>query len=307
MKSLIDKANVLAEALPYMQRFKNAIIVIKFGGSTMENDEVIDRTMRDIVLLETIGLRPVVVHGGGKAISARLKQLEIPTTFVDGLRYTCPETIKVVDDVLHNTVNTKLIEQTQRHGGAPCPISGKDVLLAKKLIKKTEEQETEYGYVGEVIGVDPTPILEALKKKTIPIMTPLAQDANGQPYNINADVAACKMAQALKATKLVFLSDVPGILKDPNDESSLIPTIYMREVEDYIKAGIISGGMIPKVRSAIDAIGNGVKKVHMIDGRISHALLLEIFTDSGVGTEIFRWKGSELPPHECPVNMLINK
>lgn len=292
MQSLIEKAGVLVQALPYMQRFRNSTVVVKFGGSTMEDESVIDRTMRDIVLLETIGIRPVVVHGGGKAITAKLNELNIPTKFVDGLRYTCADTISVVDDVLHKQVNAALVAKTEEHGGKGRGVSGKRVLRSEKLIRRNDQgEEVEYGFVGEVIDVDTAPILETLDAGHIPILTPLAQDEHGQPYNINADVAACKIAQALKAAKLVFLSDVPGILENPKDEQTLIPTIYVREVDDYIKRGVISGGMIPKVLSAVEAIDNGVQKVHMIDGRIRHALLLEIFTDRGVGTEIFRVRG----------------
>lgn len=296
MNSVIQKAEILVQALPYMQRFRDTIMVIKFGGSTMEDESVIDRTMRDIVLLESLGIKPVVVHGGGKAISAKLKELNIPTKFVNGLRYTCAQTIGVVDDVLHNEVNAALVGKTAEHGGRGKMISGKSVLTAKKLEQAgTDDKIVEYGFVGEVTGVDAAPIHLALAEGFIPIVTPLAQDEKGQAYNINADVAACKIAQALPANKLVFLSDVPGILRDPKDEHSLISTIYVREVEDYISNGVISGGMIPKVRSAVEAIQNGVQKVHMVDGRINHALLLEIFTDRGVGTEIFKVKGP-LPP-----------
>lgn len=299
MQSLIDKAEVLVQALPYMQRFRETVVVIKFGGSTMEDAAVIDRTMRDIVLMETIGIKPVVVHGGGKAITARLKELNVPTRFVNGLRYTCPETITVVDDVLHKDVNAALLCQTRAHGGRPLGISGKKVLTAEKLVHVSEEtgETTEYGFVGNVVAVNPEPVLTAIADGFIPILTPLAQDVNGQSYNINADVAACKIAQSLQAAKLVFLSDVPGILLDSKDEKSLIPTIYVREVEQYITDKVISGGMIPKVRSAVEAILNGVQKVHMIDGRINHALLLEIFTDRGVGTEIFKVKGPLPPDH----------
>lgn len=290
MHSLIEKANVLVQALPYIQRFKNSIVVIKFGGSTMEDEEVINRTMRDIVLLHAIGIKPVVVHGGGKAINAKLKELNIESKFINGLRYTCERTIEVVDRILHSKVNADLVKKTISHGGNPIGISGKKVLCAEKLYERdqTTLEEIEYGFVGDVIFVNPAPILFAINDGFIPIVTPLAQDKNGQVFNINADIAACKIAQSLQATKLVFLSDVPGILQDATDKKTLIPTIFVREVEGYIQSKVITGGMIPKINSAVTAIRAGVQKVHMIGATMSHALLLEIFTDSGVGTEILR-------------------
>ena len=286
--SLINKADVLNEALPFIQEFKDSIAVVKFGGSAMENPELTRKTMRDIVLLEAIGMKMVVVHGGGKAISARLKELGVETRFINGLRVTDDATIKVVDDVLHNNTNKSLVEGITTVGGRGVPISGKKIMRAEKLWSKDAAtgEPLDIGYVGKVIAVDVNPILDALKYKFIPVITPLAMDFHGQTYNINADTAACEIAMALKARKLVFLSDVPGILRDPKDESTLISVIHTSEVDGLIADGVLSGGMLPKIQSSVNAIKAGTKEVHMIDGRTPHSLLLEIFTNSGIGTEI---------------------
>lgn len=288
MQELIKKADVLNEALPFIQEFKNSIAVVKFGGSAMENPELTRKTMRDIVLLEAIGMKMVVVHGGGKAISARLKELNLPTKFVNGLRVTDADTIKVVDDVLHNHTNKSLVDGITASGGKGVSISGKGIMRAEKLYSKDPEngEKLDIGFVGEVIAVDVNPILDALRYKFIPVITPLAMDFYHQPYNINADTAACEIAKALKARKLVFLSDVPGVLRDPADEKSLISVIKTSDVDGLIADKVLSGGMLPKIRSSVEAIKAGTKEVHMIDGRVPHSLLLEIFTQSGVGTEI---------------------
>ena len=290
VRELIQKADVLLEALPYIQTFRDSIVVIKFGGSAMEDPELTRKTMNDIVMLEAIGMKPVVVHGGGKAITAKLKALEIPTKFINGLRVTCQRTVEVVDDVLHNQTNKSLVEGVRSVGGKGACISGKKILRAQKLEQKdpiTGEQ-LDIGFVGEVISVDTAPILDALHHEVIPVIAPLATDFHGQVYNINADTAACDIAKALKARKLVFLSDVPGILRDPKDPMSLISVIKVSEVEGLIQSGVISGGMIPKVQSCVHAIASGASEVHMVDGRLRHSLLLEIFTDKGVGTEIIK-------------------
>ncbi len=286
--SLINKADVLNEALPFIQEFKDSIAVVKFGGSAMENPELTKKTMRDIVLLEAIGMKMVVVHGGGKAISARLKELGVETRFVNGLRVTDDATIKVVDDVLHNNTNKSLVDGITEVGGRGVSISGKKIMRAEKLWSKDAAtgEPLDIGYVGKVISVDVNPVLDALKYKFIPVITPLAMDFHGQTYNINADTAACEIAMALKARKLVFLSDVPGILRDPKDESTLISVIHTSEVDGLISEGVLSGGMLPKIQSSVNAIKAGTKEVHMIDGRTPHSLLLEIFTNSGIGTEI---------------------
>ena len=288
MQELIRKADVLNEALPFIQEFKNSIAVVKFGGSAMENPELTRKTMRDIVLLEAIGMKMVVVHGGGKAISARLKELGIQTQFINGLRVTDADTIKVVDDVLHNSTNKSLVDGITISGGKGVTISGKGIMRAEKLYSTDPATggKIDIGFVGKVISVDVNPILDALRYKFIPVVTPLAMDFFHQPYNINADTAACEIAKALKARKLVFLSDVPGVLRDPKDEKSLISVIKTSEVDTLIAEKVLTGGMLPKIQSSVSAIKAGTREVHMVDGRIPHSLLLEIFTNSGVGTEI---------------------
>ena len=285
-----DKAAVLVEALPFIQRFRNTIMVIKFGGSAMEDPELVRSAMCDVVMLEAIGIRPVVVHGGGKAISAELKKPDIPVKFIQGLRYTCERTIKIVDDVLHNQVNRNLVELGNRCGGRLRGVSGKEVLTAKKTmaVDPVTGAEEELGFVGEVIGVNASRIVETINAGFTPVVTPLASGSNGETFNINADTAACAIATSLFARKLVFISDVPGIMRDPKDESSVIPTIRTDEIDGLIKDGILSGGMLPKIDGCVRALTSGINKVHMIDGRVLHSLLLEIFTDTGIGTQIVR-------------------
>lgn len=288
MIELIEKAAVLIESLPYIQKFRNAIVVVKFGGSAMEDPDLIESVIRDVVLMECIGMRPVIVHGGGKAISARLDNMGIPVKRTGGMRHTCEVTIKVVDDVLHNEVNSNLLSLMDKVNGKGQRVSGKDVLQAQKMFLKDPETgaNVDIGFVGNVDKVDAVHITNIIENGEIPVITPLAKDEHGNVYNINADIAAAKVAEALKARKLVYLSDVPGLLMDPKDESTLIHSILVDEVEDYIAKGIIAGGMLPKVLSAVEALKAGTRKVHMIDGRMRHSLLLELFTDSGVGTEI---------------------
>lgn len=290
MQDLIKKANVLVEALPYIQKFRNSVMVIKFGGSSMEDPELVRSTMRDVVLLEATGIKPVVVHGGGKAISAELRKQDIPVKFVNGLRFTCDRTIKVVDDVLHNQVNRELVELANAAGGNAVGVSGRQVLKAQRTqsVDPVTGEAQDIGFVGEIVGVNGAKILEEVEAGRIPIVTPLGLGLDGQVYNINADVAACKVAEAIHARKLVFLSDVPGILSDRENEASVIPTICTDEIDGLIRDGIISGGMLPKIRSCVEALNSGINKVQLIDGRVMHTLLLEIFTDRGVGTQIVR-------------------
>ena len=290
MESSLQKAKVLMEALPYIQKFRQAMVVIKFGGSAMENPELVRETMRDVVLMECIGMRPIVVHGGGKAISAELKKQNIPVKFVNGLRHTCERTIKIVDDVLHNQVNRNLVELAKESGGNAIGISGKHILTAERAFTTDPEtgEKLDIGFVGNVTGVDPIPIMHAIWEGYIPVVTPLATGKNGEVFNVNADIAACKIAEALHVRKLVFLSDVPGVMRDQNDPSSVISTIKTTDVPELIASKVISGGMLPKIESCLSALNSGVNKVHMIDGRAEHPLLLELFTDKGVGTEIVK-------------------
>ncbi len=290
MNDLIAKASILVEALPFIQKFRKSLVVIKCGGSIMEDPELVKSAMCDVVLLEAIGIRPIVVHGGGKAISAELKRQEIPVKFVNGLRYTDDRTIGIVDDVLHNNVNANLVKLGENAGGKMRGISGKSVLRAERTYSTdpVTGKSEDIGFVGKVSGVDISPILEALEANTIPVVTPLGTGADGQIYNINADTAASEIAKALRARKLVFVSDVPGVLRDREDESSVIPTIRTDEIAKLSADGILSGGMLPKVQSCAEALNAGINKVHLIDGRLHHSLLLEIFTEDGVGTQIIR-------------------
>ncbi len=287
--SLIEKADILSEALPYIQKFRGSTLLIKFGGSSMEDPELVRSTMRDVVLLECIGFRPIVVHGGGKAISAELKRQDIPVRFVNGLRHTCERTIRVVEQVL-GEINRSLVEMGCDAGGRLTGISGTEFLKAERIrsVDPATGEAQDVGFVGDVVSVDPEPIRRAMEQGFIPVLTPLGLGADGQIYNINADTAACRIAAALKTRKLVFLSDVPGILRDPADESTLIPTIRTPEIPRLIAEKVISGGMLPKIESCVRALESGINKVHLIDGRILHTLLLEIFTDRGVGTQILR-------------------
>jgi acetylglutamate kinase len=288
MNKFKEKAETLIEMLPYIQGFRDAIMVIKFGGSAMEKKVVTDRVLRDIVLLECIGIKPVIVHGGGKAISSKLKEVGIEPHFIDGLRYTCHRTIGVVDDVLHNEVNANLVKTMSKMGGTSKALSGKDIISAKKMVPKDRitGDDIDLGWVGEVCNIDAEQILKDLESGFIPVITPLATDADGNTFNVNADIAACKVAEKIKAEKLIFLSDVPGVLRDFTDETTLISSIKINEVDGLIADQVISGGMLPKIESAISALHNGVEKVHMIDGRLQHALLLELLTDQGIGTQI---------------------
>ena len=288
MQQFIAKASVLIEALPYIQDFANSVVLVKFGGSAMEDPEVTKSVLRDIAFMASAGMRPVIVHGGGKAITAEMKKRQIESRFINGLRYTCEKTISVVDEVMHQDINPCLVGWLAECGANPAPLSGKDVLRARKITTRNHEtgEAVDLGFVGEIINVDTPQIHWVMERKQIPVITPLACDMNGQVYNINGDMAACVIAAMLKVRKLVFLSDVPGVLRDQNDPKSLISTIPAKDIPELAAAGVISGGMLPKLQSAAQAIAAGVGKVHMIDGRLKHSLLLEIFTDHGIGTQI---------------------
>lgn len=288
MEQLIEKAALLIEALPYIQQFRNSVVLVKFGGSAMEDPEVTRGVIRDVVFMECAGMKPIIVHGGGKAISAQLKAEGVPTRFVNGLRYTCEKTIRVVDRVLHEQVNAGLVRMMREFNGRPCPVSGKNVLRAERetTTDPATGQAVDLGLVGRVVNVDTEQLRWVLGRGEVPVITPLACDMGGQVYNVNADMAACVVAAQMKVRKLVFLSDVPGVLRNPADETTLISTIRRGEVDTLIREGVLTGGMVPKIRSAVEAIDAGVSKVHMIDGRVRHSLLLELLTDRGVGTQI---------------------
>lgn len=285
-----QKADALIEALPYLQAFRSKTILIKMGGSAMENPDLVASVMRDIVFLEVAGINPVVVHGGGKAISAAMEKSGIEAKFINGLRYTSDEAIEVVSRVLSNEINPSLVRMIRDFGGKATGIPGTDIFLGEKIRSSDAAgNPVDLGRVGEVVGCQPANMGAAHTASIVPVISPLATElATGRPLNINADLAAAALAKELRVSKLVYLSDVPGLLADPKDPSSLIKSINRAEAEALIADGTISGGMIPKVRSAIDALNAGVRKVHFVDGRLPHALLLEIFTDGGIGTEVIR-------------------
>lgn len=284
----ISRAEALIEALPFIQKFRGQLFIIKYGGSAMEDEHVVERFLRDVVFLEAVGINPVVIHGGGKAITARMREAGLKPRFVNGLRVTDEQSIRIVEDTLDDLINPAIAKQIRDFGGKAIGIHGKDVLVGKKLPAQTEGKVTgiDLGFVGEVIDVKLGPILDTVAQEAVPVISPLARDAEGRVLNINADTAAGTLAGRLKAEKFIYLSDVPGIMRDPTDKESLIPSVSREEIEQLREDEIITGGMIPKVESALHAIGQGVKKVHFIDGRTPHSLLLEIFTNRGIGTEI---------------------
>ena len=290
MQNMIEKANVLIEALPYIQKFRGEIIVVKVGGSTMEEKAGTESVLKDIAFMACVGLRPVVVHGGGKAISKRIQEKGLIANFVKGLRVTDEASMEVVEQVLNREVNPELVQVLEKHGCTARGIHGEDILRVSKHVEKDDKSGNtlDWGYVGDVTDVDDDPILAYLHSHIVPVITPLGRGDGDHVYNINADDAASAIAQTLKARKLVYLSDVPGLLKDPNDKSTLISTLKVAEVDGLIEKGIISGGMIPKVTGSVRAIQSGVRKVHFIDANLPHSLLLELFTEKGVGTEIVK-------------------
>ena len=288
VEQMIAKAGVLIEALPYIQRFRSESIVVKFGGSAMEEQAHHDSILADVAFMEVVGMRPVIVHGGGKAISRRLKTSGVEATFVDGLRVTDGETVAVVEDVLTNEVNPRIVAQLQENGAQARLIRGTDVFRVTKRVETdpVTGETKDWGFVGRVESVDVSAIVACFDEDVIPVVTPLGTDGDGQAYNINADLATVAVSKALKARKLAFLSDIPGLLTDVENPESLISTVSISEVSGLIEKGVIAGGMLPKVASGVEALEAGVRKIHIIDGRLSHSLLLEIFTDEGIGTEI---------------------
>ncbi len=287
-QSPTQRAEALIEALPYIQRFRGQLFVIKYGGSAMEDASIVERFLRDVVFLEAVGINPVLIHGGGKAITHRMREAGLKPQFVNGLRVTDAQSIEIVEDVLDNEINPSIVHMLNGFGGRAVGLHGKNVLIGKKLPLQTEGKATrvDLGFVGEVIDVRLEPIHDAVAAETVPVISPLARDDEGHVLNINADIAAGTLAGRLQATKFIYLSDVPGIMRDPTNKESLIPSVTREEIEQLREDEIITGGMIPKVESAMHALAEGVKKVHFIDGRTPHSLLLEIFTNAGVGTEI---------------------
>lgn len=283
-----QRAETLLEALPYLQSFRGGIFLIKYGGSTMEAEEQVERFLVDVAFLDAVGIRVVLVHGGGKAINARMKEQGLTPHFVGGLRVTDAATVEIVRSVLDEEVNPDIVTQLAALGVKAVGISGRDVFTAKKLppVKGPDGKEVDLGFVGEAEEVDPSPVRAALESGFVPVISPLGALPTGEPMNINADVSAAALAAALPASKLIFLSDVPGLMHDPADSSSLIHSLTASQTEELIERGIIAGGMIPKVRSATRALAHGLGKVHLLGAGVPHAVLLEAFSEEGVGTEI---------------------
>ena len=288
MDKYIEKAAALIEALPFIQQFRGETVVVKLGGSIMESEEGYSRIMQDIAFMECIGMHPVVVHGGGKAISRSMKEADIAPNFVHGLRVTDAATIQVVEKVLNREVNPHLVEIIQQYHGKARGIHGEDILRVEKMTGMDPESNgpIDWGYVGRVTHVDTEPVRAYLNSDIVPVITPLGKGPDGHLYNINADDAATAIAVALKARKLVFLTDVPGLLRDPEDKSTLISSLHLSEIDELIERGVIAGGMLPKIKGMVGAVKSGIKKAHIIDASMPHSLLLELFTSEGVGTEI---------------------
>ncbi|HKS36422.1 MAG TPA: acetylglutamate kinase [Verrucomicrobiae bacterium] len=291
MQDLIAKTATLLEALPYIQKFSGATFVIKYGGSFMDSPDanVRNGVARDIVFLEAVEINPVVVHGGGKAITRAMEKAGLKSDFIQGQRVTDERSVEVVDQVLSREINPEVVAAINSFGGAAKGFAGTDIFTCRKLWLDDKDKpgsRIDIGYVGEVVSVNTAPLVKCIKQDITPVISPTARGEDGKIYNCNADVAAAQIAVALKARRLVFMSDVPGLLRDPRDPATLIAHLQTSEVDGLKKAGIVDSGMIPKVDSAVVAIKSGVEKVSFVDGRVPHAVLLEIFTDEGVGTEV---------------------
>ena len=285
MQKYLDKAEVLIEALPYIQRFNRKIIVVKYGGSAMVDEELKRNVIKDVVLLKLVGFKPIIVHGGGKEISRWVGKVGMEPRFVDGLRVTDEDTMEVAEMVL-NTVNKELVSLVQSLGVKAVGISGKDGGLLK--VEKKLSGGKDIGYVGEIREVTPKVLYDLLEKDFLPIVCPIGMDEEFHSYNINADDAASAIAESVNAEKLAFLTDIEGVYYDKDDPDSLISELHLSEAARLISEGHVGGGMIPKLQNCIDAIENGVSRVHILDGRIPHCLLLEIFTNKGIGTAILK-------------------
>jgi acetylglutamate kinase len=289
LQNLISKAATLLEALPYIQKFSGATFVIKYGGSFMDSTDtnVRNGVARDIVFLEAVEINPVVVHGGGKAITRAMELAGLKANFIQGQRLTDEATVKIVDDVLSRQINPDIVATIRTLGGAAQGFSGTEIFTCRKTwLRDASGQPQDIGFVGEVTKVNTAPLLKCIRQGITPVISPTARGEDGKIYNCNADVAAAQAAIALKAGRLVFMSDVPGLLRDPQDPATLIPHLRTSEVQSLKSSGVIDKGMIPKVDSAVAAIESGVEKVSFVDGRVEHAVLLEIFTDAGIGTEV---------------------
>ncbi len=279
--SNVVKAQVLNDALPYIRKYHDKVVVIKYGGNAMTSEELKNAVMSDIVLLSLVGIKTVLVHGGGPEISEMLKRVGIASRFVNGLRYTDADTAEIVRMVLAGKINKSLVSLLEQHGGQALGLCGSDGRMIR--VKKMQAAE-DLGYVGEITSVNVRPVLDALDKGYIPVIATVATDDEGQVYNINADTAAAQIAAALRAENLILMTDIRGLLRNKDDESTLIPEVQVSEVPHLIRQGIISGGMIPKIECCVEAVRRGVPKTCIIDGRIKHSILIEILSNEGVGT-----------------------
>lgn len=282
MEKLVEKASILIEALPYIRKFRGKEVLIKYGGAAMNYPEIRENVLHDLVFMNYVGIRPILIHGGGSAITENLKKRGITSRFVNGLRVTDPETVQVVAETL-GEINREIVRDINQLGAQAVGLSGHDAEILS-VVKHRENGDV--GFVGDVVSVNVLPIKELTEFNVIPVISPLGIDKLGETYNVNADEAAAKIAAAMEVQKLMILTNVQGILRDREDQASLIPSLHVSEVEDLIEKKVITDGMIPKVNSCITALEGGIKKAHIIDGRIKHSLLLEIFTDQGIGTEI---------------------
>lgn len=283
-----SRAEVLTQALPYIQKYYNKIVVIKYGGNAMINDKLKEQVMEDIVLLSLVGIKVVLVHGGGPEITETLKKIGKQSVFVDGLRVTDKETADVVQMVLAGKINKSLVNLLEIKGGKAIGLSGMDGHMIEAEVK-----DERLGYVGKITNVNVEPIMDLLEKNYIPVVSTVGCDMQGNVYNVNADTAAAYIAGAMKASRLITMTDIEGILRDKNDSKSLIPLIDLKDAEQLFEEGVISGGMIPKVECCIEAIHLGVKKVIILDGRVPHALLIETMTDEGAGTMVVKDKSDD--------------
>ena len=286
MQTLIAKADVLLEALPYIQRFRRQIFAVKYGGSFMDSPDpkVRNGVAEDVVFLEAVGINPVVVHGGGKAITRAMDAAGIKAQFIQGMRVTDEASVAIVERVLSREINPEIVKTIESLGGKARGFSGAEIFKCRKLVT----DGVDLGYVGEVTEVNTDPLRQCIHRSVTPVISPTALGEDGKIYNCNADVAAAKVAIALRARRLVFMSDVPGLMRNPKDPATLISSLPIGDVPGLKAAGVVDKGMIPKVDSAVEAIRSGVKRVHFVDGRVPHSVLLEIFTDTGVGTEIVK-------------------
>lgn len=285
----MKKAGILIEALPYIQKFRGSTMVVKYGGAFMDDPDPFVRgsVAQDIAFLAAVGINVVIVHGGGKAISRAMEKSGLKAEFKNGMRVTDGPTVKIVENVLNNEINKEICELLASSKCEAVSLIGNNILGCEKhLSKDADGNEIDLGFVGKITKVKAKLIKKAISEGKTPVVSPIALDDDDQPYNTNADVAASAVASALKARRLVYLCDIPGLLRNPKDPDTLISTLHVDEVENLKKIGIVGGGMLPKVDSAVDAIRNGVRRVHLIDGYMPHSLLLEIFTDKGIGTEI---------------------